>query len=88
MNKPVMAILLAVAAANIGYAVWRTIAGRPLDDSLPLLIGGLVCATIAMAISRKKAKADQESDGGDVSHNQTRDDGYDGFDGGDGGGGD
>lgn len=87
MNKPVMAILLAVAAANIGYAVWRTIEGQPLSDSLPLFIAALVCATIAMAISRNKAKADQESDGGDVSHNQTRDDGYDGFDG-DGGGGD
>ena len=87
MNKPVMAILLAVAAANIGYAVWRTIEGRPLSDSFPLFIAALVCATIAMAISRNKAKADQESDGGDMSHNQTRDDGYDGFDG-DGGGGD
>lgn len=87
MNKPAMAILLAVAAANIGYAVWRTVEGRPLDDSLPLFIAALVCATIAMAISRNKAKADPGSDGGDASHNQTRDDGYDGFDG-DGSGGD
>lgn len=82
MNKPVMAILLAVAAANIGYAVWRTVEGVPLDDSLPLFIGGLVCATLALVISRTRGRADPGAGSGDTSPKHVHDDGGDGGDGG------
>jgi hypothetical protein len=85
MNKPVMTILLAVAAANIGYAVWRTVEGVPLDDSLPLFIAALVCATIAMAVSRTKGRAAPGSSSDDTSSKHVHDDGGDGGDGGGGG---
>lgn len=39
-------ILALVAAANLGYGVYRMLNGA--EDSLPLLIGGLVCATLAV----------------------------------------
>lgn len=85
MNKPVMAILLAVAAANIGYAVWRTVEGVPLDDSLPLFIGGLVCTALAVVISRTKGRADPGGGSGDTSSKHVHDDSGDGGDGGGGG---
>lgn len=85
MNKPVMAILLAVGAANIGYAVWRTVEGRPLNDSLALFVTGLVCAIIAISISRTKGRADPGTGSGDTSSKHVHDDSGDGGDGGGGG---
>lgn len=48
-------ILLIVAAANIGYGVWRVTLGDELE--LPLMIAGVMCATLAaVLLSRVKAK--------------------------------
>ncbi len=48
-------ILLIVAAANIGYGVYRVTLGDELE--LSLMIAGIVCATLAAVLfSQTKAK--------------------------------
>ncbi len=48
-------ILLIVAAANIGYGVYRVTLGDELE--LPLMVAGIVCATMAAVLfSQAKAK--------------------------------
>jgi hypothetical protein len=39
-------VLALVALGNWGYAAWRTLNGTPFQDSLPLMIVGLVCLTL------------------------------------------
>lgn len=51
-------VLALVALANWGYAAWRTFNGTPFNDSLPLMIAGLICLTmiavLAMVTGKKK----------------------------------
>lgn len=55
--KPVSLILALVGLANWGYAAYRTFNGTPFEDSLPLIIVGLICfaliAVLRVVGSRK-----------------------------------
>lgn len=42
-------ILLIVAGANLAYAAYRTMQG--MEGSLPLVIAGVACGTVALAVS-------------------------------------
>ncbi|KPP82846.1 MAG: hypothetical protein HLUCCA04_01895 [Oceanicaulis sp. HLUCCA04] len=44
-------VLAIVGLANWGYAAYRTVGGTPLQDSLPLMIGGLVCFTLIVVLN-------------------------------------
>ncbi|WBQ09206.1 hypothetical protein L2D01_09890 [Hyphomonadaceae bacterium ML37] len=50
-------VLAIVGMLNWLYALYRTLTGTPFEDSLPLMIGGLVCFTLIVVLgaqSRKK----------------------------------
>lgn len=51
-------VLVLVALANWGYAAWRTFNGTPFQDSLPLMIAGLIClamiAILGVVTGKKK----------------------------------
>lgn len=54
-KRVVVIILTLLAAANGAYFFYREfVLGK--DDSMPLVIGALVCSTMAVAISRMGAK--------------------------------
>lgn len=44
-------VLALVGLANWGYAAYRTFNGTPFEDSLPLMIGGLVCFTLIVVLN-------------------------------------
>ena len=44
-------VLAIVGLANWGYAAYRTLNGTPFEDSLPLMIGGLVCFTLTIVLN-------------------------------------
>jgi hypothetical protein len=44
-------ILAIVGVLNWGYAAYRTVSGTPFEDSLPLVIGGLVCFTLIVVLN-------------------------------------
>ena len=54
--KAASLILGLVGLANWGYAAYRTFNGTPLDDSLPLMIGGLVCFTLIAVFAAASGK--------------------------------
>ncbi|WP_188452072.1 hypothetical protein [Glycocaulis albus] len=50
-------VLAIVGLLNWGYAAYRTFTGTPFEDSLPLMIGGLICFTMIVvlgAVGKKK----------------------------------
>jgi len=56
-TKGVSVILAIVGMLNWVYAGYRTVQGEAVSDSLPLMIGGLVCFTLIAilgAAARKK----------------------------------
>lgn len=49
-------VLAIVGLANWGYAAYRTFNGTPFEDSLPLMIGGLVCFTLIAVFAAASGK--------------------------------
>lgn len=43
-------VLAIVGLLNWGYAAYRTFTGTPFEDSLPLMIGGLICFTMIVVL--------------------------------------
>jgi len=60
--KLVRVILLVVALGCLAYALWRTLAGAPLPDSLPLFVAAMICGAVSIAISRRRGGPDQGED--------------------------
>lgn len=44
-------VLAIVGLLNWGYAAYRTFNGTPFEDSLPLMIGGLICFTLIVVLN-------------------------------------
>ena len=49
--KAAAIILAIVGILNWGYAALRTIQGTPIGESLPLVIGGLICFTLIVVLN-------------------------------------
>ena len=54
--KAAAIILAIVGILNWGYAVLRTIQGTPIGESLPLVIGGLICFTLIVVLNARGRK--------------------------------
>jgi len=54
--KSASIVLGIVGLLNWGYAGYRTVTGAPFADSLPLLIGGLICFTMIVVLSAAGGK--------------------------------
>lgn len=49
-------VLAIVVLLNWGYAGYRTFTGTPFEDSLPLMIGGLVCFALIVVFAAQGHK--------------------------------
>ncbi|MEA5415467.1 hypothetical protein [Synechococcus sp. BA-132 BA5] len=49
-------ILAIVGLLNWGYAALRTFNGAPVEDSLPLMTGGLVCFALIVVFAAQGRK--------------------------------
>lgn len=49
-------VLAIVGLLNWGYAALRTFNGAPVEDSLPLMIGGLVCFALIVVFAAQGRK--------------------------------
>lgn len=59
MRPPLKAasiILAIVGLLNWGYAAYRTFNGTPFQDSLPMIMGGLVCFSLIVVLNGVNGK--------------------------------
>ncbi|MGP1275337.1 MAG: hypothetical protein ACQRW7_07970 [Caulobacterales bacterium] len=59
-RKGASLVLAIVGLLSWGYAAWRTFNGTPLEESLPLVTGGIVCFTLIVVFAASGGKKNDE----------------------------